>query len=88
MDNYSGVGLGVRTRVSRASHHHHLLLWGHGNLSNRTDHLANGWLQLKTITIPSRPMDASPKSIAIPLEPMITFQLLESLDPMDRLANG
>ena len=65
MDNYSRVGLGVRTRVSCASDHHHLLLWGHGNLSNRTDHLANGWLQLKTITIPSRPMDASPKSIAI-----------------------
>ena len=72
MDNYSGVGLGVRTSVSCASHHHHLLLWGHGNLSHRLDHLANGWLPLKTITIPSRPMDASPKSIAIPLE-LITF---------------
>ena len=41
MDNYSRVGLGVRTSVSCASHHHHLLLWGHGNLSHRLDHLAD-----------------------------------------------
>ena len=46
--------------------------------------LADTWILLKTIAIPSSPMDVSPKSSAILLEPLVTFQLLKPLDSMDR----
>ena len=66
---------------------------GHLDLNDGSlpiDRLANGWqwLPLKTFAIPSIPIAVSPKSIPMPMEPMVTLQPINHLTVPSSIQNS